>query len=150
MSSRTDKAKAYFLEGYTCSQAVLMAFADDLGLDQSVAAKISCGFGGGMGGMRNVCGAVTGMFMVANLKYGFAAPDSQEEKTNHYALIRKLAEEFEAKHQTLVCKELLAALPGKLSQNPSVRDDEYYIVRPCALYVEDAVKILEAAMEAAE
>ncbi len=146
MSNRAKKAKDLFVEGYTCSQSVLMAFADDIGLDQTLAAKISCGFGGGMGGLRSVCGAVTGMFMAANMLYGFETPDNQQHKTQHYAGIRALAEQFTKSHQTLICEELLANLPGKLSQNPSVRDDEYYKIRPCALYVEDAVKILEAYM----
>lgn len=143
MSSRTEKGKELFVAGYTCSQAVLMAFADDIGLDRSVAAKISCGFGGGMGGLRNVCGAVTGMFMAANLLYGFETPDDPNHKTEHYTAIRELAEAFTKEYSTLICKELLSSLPGTLSQNPSLRDDEYYKVRPCALYVEKAIAILE-------
>ena len=94
MSNRTQKAKEFFLAGYTCSQAVLMAFAEDVGLEESLAAKISCGFGGGMGGLRNVCGAVTGMFMVANMMYGFETPDNANHKTEHYAAIRELATAF--------------------------------------------------------
>jgi C_GCAxxG_C_C family probable redox protein len=146
MSNRTQKAKEFFLAGYTCSQAVLMAFAEDVGLEESLAAKISCGFGGGMGGLRNVCGAVTGMFMVANMMYGFETPDNANHKTEHYAAIRELATAFTNEYDTLICKDLLASLPGKLSENPSLRDDEYYKVRPCALYVEKAVAILEEYM----
>ena len=147
MSNRTQKAKELFLQGYTCSQAVLMAFAEDVGLEESVAAKLSCGFGGGMGGLRNVCGAVTGMFMAANMMYGFETPEDADHKTRHYATIRELATSFSNEYDTLICKELLASLPGKLSENPSLRDDEYYKVRPCALYVEKAVTILESYME---
>lgn len=146
MSNRTQKAKELFLQGYTCSQAVLMAFAEDIGLNDSVAAKISCGFGGGMGGLRNVCGAVTGMFMAANMLYGFETPEDADHKTRHYTTIRGLATAFCDEFETLICKELLASLPGKLSENPSLRDDEYYKVRPCALYVEKAVAILEEYM----
>ena len=147
MSIRTQKAKELFVKGYTCSQSVLMAFAQDIGLEEEVAAKISCGFGGGMGGMRSVCGAVTGMFMAANMLYGFDSPGNQEHKTKHYAVIRHLAQQFTEEYNTLVCKELLANLPGKLSANPSLRDDAYYKVRPCALFVEQAVAILEEYMQ---
>ncbi len=143
MSNRTQKAKELFLQGYTCSQTVLMTFAEDIGLSESVAAKISCGFGGGMGGLRNVCGAVTGMFMAANMLYGFETPLDPDHKTRHYATVRELATAFTNEFETLICKDLLASLPGKLSENPSLRDDEYYKVRPCALYVEKAVAILE-------
>lgn len=146
MSNRTQRAKDLFLEGYTCSQAVLMAFANDIGLEESVAAKISCGFGGGMGGLRNVCGAVTGMFMAANMLYGFETPENADHKIRHYATVRELATAFSDAFETLICKDLLASLPGKLSENPSLRDDEYYKVRPCALYVEKAVSILESYM----
>ncbi len=147
MSNRTEKAKQLFLEGYTCSQAVLMTFANDIGLDETLAAKLSCGFGGGMGGLRNVCGAVTGMFMAANLLYGFETPHDPNHKTTHYATIRELATAFTNEYDTLICKDLLSSLPGKLSENPSLRNDEYYKVRPCALYVEKAVSILEDYME---
>ncbi len=146
MSNRTEKAKELFVAGYTCSQAVLMSFAKDIGLEESLAAKLSCGFGGGMGGLRSVCGAVTGMFMAANLLYGFETPDDPDHKNRHYAAIRELATAFSDEYDTLICKDLLGCLPGKLSENPSLRDDEYYKVRPCALYVEKAVAILEEYM----
>ncbi len=147
MSKRTEKAKELFVAGYTCSQAVLMAFAEDIGLEESLAAKISCGFGGGMGGLRNICGAVTGIFMAANMLYGFETPNDPDHKTRHYATIRELAAAFTNEYDTFICKDLLSSLPGKLSENPSLRDDEYYKVRPCALYVEKAVAILENYME---
>ncbi len=143
MTQRQQKGRQLFLEGYTCSQAVVLSFSDITGLDIVTAGKLSSVFGGGMGGLRNVCGAVTGMFMVAGLIYGFPTPCDNEAKTLAYRRIRHLAEAFETKHQTLVCKDLLAGLPGKLSADPAKRDNEYYKVRPCALLVEDAVGILE-------
>jgi C_GCAxxG_C_C family probable redox protein len=143
MTERQQKAVELFVNGYTCSQAVVLAFCDLTGLDEVTAGKLSSVFGGGMGGMRSTCGAVTGMFMVAGLLYGFPTPCDNAEKTHCYERIRILAKQFEEKHNTLVCKELLAALPGKLSENPSPRNEEYYKIRPCALLVEDAVGILE-------
>jgi C_GCAxxG_C_C family probable redox protein len=143
MTARQQKAVDLFVKGYTCSQAVLLAFSDLTGLDETTAGKLSSVFGGGMGGMRSTCGAVTGMFMAAGLLYGFPIPCDNQEKTLCYSRIRTLASRFEEKHGTLVCKELLASLPGKLSENPSPRNQEYYKIRPCALLVEDAVGILE-------
>ena len=150
MSNRVEKAKELFVSGYTCSQAVLLAFSDVTGLDDAVAAKLASGFGGGMGGLRNVCGAVTGMIMAANMLYGFDIPGNQEHKTALYNGSRSLAEAFEEQQGTLLCKELLAHLPGKLSADPAVRDDAYYKVRPCALYVAEAVQLLEAYMQEVE
>lgn len=147
MSARSVKGKELFVSGYTCSQSVILAFGDITGLEDATAAKLSSGFGGGMGGLRSVCGAVTGMFMVANMVYGFETPDNQQHKVALYEHIRALADDFTAKHGSLICKELLAYLPGKLSQTPSLRDDAYYKARPCALLVEDAILIMEEFME---
>ena len=60
-----EKAMNNFLEGYNCAQAVIIAFSEELGLDKDTAAMLSCSFGGGMGQMRETCGAVTGMALVA-------------------------------------------------------------------------------------
>lgn len=143
MTQRQQKGRQLFLEGYTCSQAVLLSFSDVTGLDESVAGKLSSVFGGGMSGMRGVCGAVTGAFMAMGLIYGFERPVPLAQKTETYARARQIAEAFNQKHQSVLCKELLAALPQKLSENPSLRDDAYYKERPCVLFVEDAIAILE-------
>lgn len=137
------KARELFCSGYNCAQAVAGAFAEEMGLPQETVMKLTSGFGGGMGGMRETCGAVTGMFMVAGLLRGYGVPGSNEEKTAHYARIRAMADAFARGHGTLVCRDLLAGLPGKLSKNPSERTAEYYKTRPCALFVEDAARIVE-------
>ncbi len=147
MTTRQQKACDLFLQGYTCSQAVLLAFEDVTGLDCQTAGKLSSVFGGGMGGLRGVCGAVTGMFMVIGLVFGFPTPCDNEEKTRTYARVRTMATAFEEKHKTLICKELLADLPGKLSADPSLRDNEYYKTRPCAMIVADAVGVLETYLQ---
>lgn len=147
MDDHATRARELFCSGYNCCQAVAGAFAGDMGLPVETVAKLASGFGGGMGGMRETCGAVTGMFMVAGLMRGYGVPGNSEEKTAHYARIRALADAFKAEHGTLVCRELLAALPGKLSQNPSERTAEYYKTRPCALFVEDAARLVEKMLE---
>ena len=142
------KARALFLEGYNCAQAVVGAFADELGMTQCQAARLASSFGGGMGGMRETCGAVTGMLTVAGMLFGYDSPTDDAGKKAHYAHVRELAEAFRAQHETLVCRELLAALPGKLVQDPLPRTPEYYKVRPCVRFVETAAGILERELKA--
>ena len=142
------KARALFLEGYNCAQAVVGAFADELGMTQRQAVRLASSFGGGMGGMRETCGAVTGMLTVAGLLFGYDSPADDAGKKVHYAHVRALAEAFRARHETLVCRELLAALPGKLAQDPLPRTPEYYKARPCVRFVETAAGILEHELKA--
>lgn len=136
-----EKARELFLSGYSCSQAVFGAFAQELGIDQETALKLASSFGGGLGGSRELCGAVSGMLMVAGLKWGYSSADNLEEKTAHYALTRELIARFKEKHGTTVCRELLSGL--SLSENPSARTPQYYKQRPCVRFVESAARILE-------
>ena len=96
-----------FKNGYNCAQAVLLAFSDELEIDEKTLALISSSFGGGMGRMREVCGAVSGMFMVAGLKYGYSDPSAKQEKAELYALVQNLAAGFKEKNGSIICKELL-------------------------------------------
>ena len=137
------KARALFLSGYNCAQSVVGAFAEEIGLPMDTLMRLTSSFGGGMGGMRDACGAVTGMFMVAGLLYGYEEPGDDEEKKAHYARVRSLAEGFKAKYDTIICRDLLASLPGKLKSDPSPRTAEYYKVRPCVRFVEHAAGLLE-------
>ncbi len=137
------KARAYFEQGYNCSQAVLLSFGDLTGLDEKTAAMISSSFGGGMGRLREVCGAVSGMFMAAGLIQGYSDPKAQEEKAEHYAFIQSLAESFKAENGSIICRELLG-LPGASKPIPEERTESYYRRRPCADYVEYAAKALAA------
>ena len=140
---KKEKAMTLFKEGYNCSQAVFGAFAEELGLDFETAVKISSSFGGGMGRMREVCGAVSGMFMAAGIKWGYSSPTDNHAKTNHYKLIQDLAAEFKKKNGSIVCRELLG-LEGKDNNYvPSARTDEYYKKRPCIELVGEAAEILE-------
>ena len=138
-----ELAKAYFEQGYNCAQAVFLAFSDLTGLDQSTALKLSSSFGGGMGRLREVCGAVSGMFMAAGLLYGTEEGASQEAKAEHYARIRELAGRFKALHGSYICRELLEGVEKSSSPTPSERNELYYKKRPCELLVGDAAEILE-------
>lgn len=107
-SDYADKAEKLFLEGYSCSQAILMAWARECGLDSDTAKKIAATFGGGMGRLRKTCGSLTGAFMVLGLKYGNTEPKDLKTKFNSYFLTRLLAERFAGIHGSTECAELLS------------------------------------------
>lgn len=140
--NHAEKARELFLSGCSCSQAVFAAFAEDFGMDPETALKLASSFGGGMGGMRETCGAVSGMLMVAGLKWGYSEVGDLDIKTAHYARVRSLIEAFKAEHSTIVCRELLTHL-GELKKDPSARTAEYYKVRPCVMFVETAARLLD-------
>ena len=146
--NHAQKARDLFLSGCSCSQAVFAAFSGDFGMDEQTALRLASSFGGGMGGMRETCGAVSGMLMVAGLKWGYSEVGNLEKKTAHYARVRKLIDSFKAEHTTIVCRELLSHL-GELKKDPSARTAEYYKVRPCVMFVETAARLLDE-MEALE
>ena len=104
---KSEKAVELFKKGYNCSQSVFGAFAEDLGIDFETAVMISSSFGGGMGRMREVCGAVSGMFMAAGIKYGYSDPKNMNAKKEHYRLIQTLAERFKERNKYIVCRQLL-------------------------------------------
>lgn len=138
-----ERAGALFCRGYNCAQSVAGAFSDEMGLPLDTVTQLVSGFGGGMGGRRETCGAVTGMMFAAGMLFGYHDPQAYEEKKALYELIRELTDQFIAVHETAVCRELLAALPGKLEQTPQKRTEEYYKVRPCVRFVETAAAIFE-------
>jgi len=143
MGVKAQKAKDLFEQGYNCSQAVFGAFAEELGVDFDVALKLSSSFGGGMGRMREVCGAVSGMLMVAGIKYGYNSPSDDVSKAEHYRLVQELANEFKEKHDSIICRELLNLNVEIDSPEPSPRTTEYYKTRSCADFVYDAAEIIE-------
>lgn len=142
MNEYSEKAKALFREGYNCSQAVFLTFAEDMGLDKETALKIASSFGGGMGRLREVCGAVSGMFMVAGMKYGYSSPSDRKGKTEHYKRIQELAQKFKEKNRYIVCRQLLGLDTKVESYVPSERTAEYYKKRPCVELVGDAAEIM--------
>ena len=142
MKDYEDKAEELFTSGYNCAQSTFCAFADELEMDFETMLKLSSSFGGGMGRLREVCGAVSAMFMIAGLKYGYTSNDNDEIKAKHYELIQELAKEFKKKHKTIICRELLGLEEGADSPIPKKRTTEYYQERPCQQLVRDAAKII--------
>ncbi len=141
------KAMELFKEGYNCSQAVILAFSDKYDIEEKAAVKLASSFGGGMGRMREVCGAVSGMFMVAGLLYGYDDPKAREEKADHYARIQELAAKFIDVNGSIVCRELLGLSQKKDDPTPLERTEEYYKKRPCEQLVGIAAAILEQYVE---
>lgn len=141
--ARKEKAMQLFEEGYNCAQSVFLAFEDLHGSDRKTAAMLSSSFGGGMGRLREVCGTVTGMFLVAGILYGYDDPKAGEEKAEHYARIQELAKDFEEKNGSIICRELLGLNVKREVPVPEARTKEYYKKRPCRELVGQAVEILE-------
>lgn len=147
-TSHEQKAYDLFCSGCNCAQATFAAFCDVTGYNTEEAMKLASSFGGGMGGMRGVCGALSGIFMVCGHLYGYAVDPEKGEsaeknviKQEHYKRIRRLADEFKACHSTIMCGELL----GNLAKNPpaAARTDEYYRVRPCAAFCRTAARLMD-------
>lgn len=141
-----DKARLageYFMQGYNCSQAVVAAWAEEVGLDMQTAMRISCGFGGGMGRMREVCGAVSGAVMVLNWRFGYTDGTDQSAKGDVYKIIQDFAARFKQENgfDSIVCRELLG-LPGASAPQPAKRTGEYYKKRPCKELVELSAGLL--------
>ena len=141
--TRGEKAKALFEQGYNCAQSMVLAFSDKVDMDEKTLTKLASSFGGGMGRLREVCGAVSGMFIVAGLLYGYDTPETGEIKHTHYARIQKLAGDFEKEHGSIVCRTLLGLDTVHDDAAPSPRTSEYYAKRPCGGFIEDAANILD-------
>ena len=140
--NHAEYAAQLFLQGYNCAQAVAVAFCDVTGMEEKHTAKLASSFGGGMGRMREVCGAVSGMLMVAGVLYGYDAADDEEMKKAHYALVQNLAGQFREQVGSIVCREILKNPPSDPAPTP--RTEEFYKLRPCARMVYIAAEIMDA------
>lgn len=143
MKSRVEQATATFEEGYTCAQSVFSTYADLFGMDRETALKLSSPMGGGIGRMREVCGAVSAMALLAGLKEGNTDPANEEGKEKIYLLTRQMSEKFREQFGTIVCRELLGIEGMEESAKPSVRTQQYYQERPCLQLIAAAAKIIE-------
>ncbi|MBR6744917.1 MAG: C_GCAxxG_C_C family protein [Clostridia bacterium] len=163
---RGKLAREYFMKGYNCSQAIVLAFSDRMGLDAHTAAKLASSFGGGFGRMREVCGTFSGMSLVLGMLYGYDAANETEtaNKKFHYARVQELAARFRAEFGSIVCRELLAGKAKEELKNganadgeqvaamlsdsavPTPRTEAYYKKRPCPDIVETGARMLEAYM----
>ena len=154
---REEKAREYFRQGYNCCQSVAMAFSDITGLEPRKVAELTSGFGGGMGRMREVCGAVSGMTFCAGAIKPAADPQVREERTANYALVQEMAGEFREAFGSIVCKELLnlraqdktAGASGQemYGPQPSERTAAFYHSRSCENFVGMAARIVAQKLE---
>ncbi len=130
--TRGDKAKENFLKGYNCTQAVLLSFDDVIDPERlSILMTGTSCFGGGMGRLREVCGTVSGLFIVLSCFYGYSGPEENEKKPVLYSYIQELARRFEEKTGSIVCRELLGLDHKRDTPVPDERDHAYYSKRPC-------------------
>ncbi|MBR6643318.1 MAG: C_GCAxxG_C_C family protein [Lachnospiraceae bacterium] len=149
MNSRTERAAALFMEGFNCSQSVFAAYADLFGMDEKTALRISASFGGGIGRMREVCGAANGMFLVAGMLTGSVEGKDQIAKKNNYEVVQRLAAAFQKENGgSYICRELLGlnkdgkkVVPGDTT--PEARTEEYYKKRPCLKTIQGAANLVE-------
>ena len=135
------KAAELFLQGYNCAQAVAVAFCDVTGLPEQQAARMASAFGGGMGRLREVCGAVSGMLLVLGTLEGYDTPGDDAAKKQLYSRVQALAKEFQAENGSIICREILKNPPS--DPNPTPRTAEFYAQRPCAKMVLTAARLLD-------
>ena len=142
IEARAQRAVELFKQGYNCSQSVFAACADLYDVtDESLALRLSASFGGGIGRMRMVCGAASGMFLLAGLHNGSATPHDNDGKMANYAFVQNLAGQFKGKYGSLICAELLGLAPKPEEPRPAERTQQYYEKRPCSEMVAEAVRI---------
>ena len=142
IAARAESAKQHFTEGYNCAQAVVLAFSDLLPTDKETLLKLASSFGGGMGRLREVCGAVSGMFIVEGMLLGYSSPTDVDGKKDLYGKIRELAGKYSSENGSIICRELLAGTPHTDGGIPEQRSEEYYKKRPCGELVKIASQIL--------
>ncbi len=144
MNQRIELAEKLFKEGYNCSQSVFAAYSELYGIELDTALKLSASFGGGLGRMREVCGAVSGMCLVAGLETGSSKKMDAEGKKYNYEVVQKLSEEFKAISGSIICRDLLGLeKKEEMIATPQKRTEEYYKKRPCVQLVKDAAKLIE-------
>ena len=136
VEARVEKARALFQEGYNCAQSVFLTYSDVFGMDTALAARLAASFGGGMGRMREVCGTVSGMAMIAGLMEPADRPEDKDAKARNAALVREFADAFRKENGSIICRELLGL--DKKEGDASVAPRK----RPCAEFVATAARIV--------
>ncbi len=134
------RAVEVFKEGFSCSQAVLEAFCEDLGMDRDTALKISQSFGGGMAHMGETCGAVTGALMVIGLQYGRTKAEDTEAKEQTYTTVHEFIKRFKAKYDSIICKEILGYDVSKDEEFKEAQEEEVFQTI-CPKFVQSAAEI---------
>lgn len=143
MENRVEKAVELFGKGYNCSQAVFCAFSDKFGIDDETALKLSIGFGGGFGRLREVCGAFSGCTLILGLASDTDLDDASEAKKDVYKKVREIKEEFEKRNGSIICRELLDMQGPSESHVPEERTEHYKATRPCEEIVRQAAMIMD-------
>lgn len=145
---RIERAVGNFMKGFNCSQSVVAAFADLYGMDEELALRVSASFGGGIGRMRETCGAACGMFLLVGLETGCTDSSDREGKGANYAAVQRLAEQYKEICGSMTCRELLGLRKSAAtSSQPEARTPEYYRKRPCARMVETAATLFSRFLE---
>ncbi len=151
VNEREKAAREAFLQGYNCAQAIMVAFQDVIGIEPETALRLASSFGGGMGRMREVCGSVSGIFMVAGLLYGYSDSREKDGKRALYAIVQELAARYRAEAGSIICRELLGmagvAEADNTDPEPGERTPEYYRKRPCEVKIGLAARILDEYMQ---
>lgn len=150
MEKRVRRSVELFMEGYGCCQSVAAAFADLYGMNEETALRVGAGFGGGVARLRMMCGAVSGMVILAGLDEGSTIGPNHDGKAQCYRSVQALLEDFRAENGSIICAELLG-LSGPVPAGnfvPDERNAEYYRKRPCAAKVESAARIFARHLEA--
>jgi len=153
LEARIQQAVENFMAGYGCCQSVVAAFADLYGMDRNTALRIGAGFGAGVGRLRMMCGAVSGIVTLTGLQCGSTDGNDREAKAHCYAVVRRLLEQFKQRNTSIICAEILAnskCLPTNDSHIPDERNAQYYKTRPCARKVESAARIFAEYMAETE
>ena len=138
---RIQLAVDNFMSGFNCAQSVVSAFADQYGFTREQALRMSASFGAGIGRMRLTCGAVCGMLQLAGLEHCALEGNDRKAKSENYALVQRLADEFRRRNGSITCRELLGLRKEQRSAEASERTPEYYATRPCARMIESAARI---------
>ena len=144
--TRKEYAVRLFKSGYNCAQSLFAAYADLFGMDWETALKKSAAMGGGVGRMREVCGVVSSMALLAGLKEGNADPEDEKAKEHIYALVRQMSGQFKEKQGSIICRELLGIEGMEESAKPSIRTAEFYASRPCAGFIACAAEIIDSVL----
>lgn len=146
MSTSREQSLALFEKGFNCCQSVISVYAEHLGLDSDGALKLSSGFGAGMGRMGKACGTVTGAFMAIGLKFGTAEPGNSPERARTFELIREFSRQFEDRHGSLTCKELLGFDMSTPEGNEAAKQPGSFDI--CTKLIESSIEILEGMLKA--
>lgn len=147
MTPKQQKAHDYFYGGYNCAQSVFAAFHEEMGLSEETALKLMVSVGGGMGGLREICGAFSGAAMALNMIQKDIRQADPDYKKRMYALVQEKADAFKAQYGTVICRKLLELNDIAPSPVPAVRDAKYYEVRPCGKYVEACARLVEEELQ---